>query len=278
MKANEEPLLDRPRAASLMEALPRRHSTGDAVLGFSTPRIGRSASFDALARFAYHVEDVLLHNEEGAPRTIGRTLPEHLTRGASLRTTVFNLVSTMLGSGMLSLPWVFACLGMRGGLVLMLLTPLVGERTIWFVTAACSTSSHEEPERTLPPLVERMLGKRAALLCAFTLISLNYGVLVSYCIVIKGLLPGLAADVLQLAVPPSTSLCLSVVAATCLVPLSSMESMDQLRYASIASVVLVYVFVGCICVAGVATLMEDGKAKQFLHPDEWSRGDLLDWL
>ena len=246
--------------------------------------IGRSASWDGLARLAYHVEEVLLHTEEGAPPTIGRTLPEHLTKGASLRTTTFNLVSTMLGSGMLSLPWVFARLGTCGGIILMLITPLVGERTIWFVTAAADAQG-ADVERTLPPVVERTLGKSAALLCAFTLISLNYGVLVSYCVVIKGLLPTLALLILtpfgEMASPPDRRLCLVVVAFCCLVPLSAMESTDELRYASIASVVLVYVFVACVCVAGIATLLEkdEGNTHAFIHPENgWWRGSVLDWL
>ncbi len=191
-----EPLLHRPRASSAIEpARQRRFSTDDSLLregrglSWEGPTIGRSASWDGLTRALNHVEDVLLHNEEGAVGTIGRTLPEHLTRGASMRSklpdleltlpvlnwvkltlpataTIFNLVSTMLGSGMLSLPWVFARLGMRGGLLLMLLTPLVGERTIWFVTEAVAATSGHEPERALPPVVERTLGKRAALVCA----------------------------------------------------------------------------------------------------------------
>ncbi len=107
--------------------------------------------------------------------------------------------------------------------------------------------------------------------------------LVSYGVVIKGLLPDLAQLVLRVALPmspaPGAGTCLVAVALTCLVPLSAMESMDQLRYASIASVVLVYVFVGCVCVAGIQTLRERGQASAFTHPAEgWSRGDAYDWL
>lgn len=240
----------------------RRHSADDMALQENRDRastwpnargkIGHSKSMDGLARLVHHVEEVLLHNEEGAPRLIGRTLPEHLTRGASLRTTVFNLVSTMLGSGMLTLPWCFARLGMGGGLLLMILVPVIGERTIcWVVDASAALPLGAGAQRTFPPVVEGTLGRRAALLSAATLISLNYGVCVSYCVVIKGLLPYQFDALLQLVgvhleAPPSRVACLLVVSIICLLPLSAQRTMDQMRYASIASVALVYVFVACV--------------------------------
>ena len=239
---------------------------------------------NSLARITQHLEYVLLHDEKGvaATKLIGRTLPDHLTRGASMRTTVFNLVSTMLGSGMLTLPWVLAQLGLGGGLVVMLLVPLLGERTIGFVGMAAEQAPGDESSlRTLPAVVERKLGKSAALLGAITLITLNFGVCVSYAVVIKGLLPDQIQAVARLAEPPSPAVSLALVSAVFLLPLSALRTMEQMRYASIASVVLVYVFVLMVCAAGAITVMREAGTPHGDVDDEptrWFRGGVHEWL
>jgi amino acid permease len=266
----------RMRARSVStEATPMRWS----LAGGS---IGRSSSWNNLARLAHHVEDTLLHNEQGAPKTIGRILPDNLTRGASLRTTVFNMVSTMIGGGMLSLPWVLAEVGVGGGLFLMVFVPLLTERTISFVAEATDTlSTVEKPLSLFPAVVEAALGTRAALLCAATLIVLSYGVCVSYCVVIKGLLPGQlqALSLGWLSEPPSQTVSLVFVSVTCLLPLSALKTVEAMRYASIASVVLVYAFVGLVCVAGVTTLSQQRYQMERLLSKDWLlRGGLVEWL
>ena len=252
----------------------------------------------SLARITQHLEYVLLHDEKGAAATklIGRTLPDHLTRGASMRTTVFNLVSTMLGSGMLTLPWVLGQLGLGGGLAVMLLVPLLGERTIGFVGVASEQAPGDASSlRTLPAVVERTLGKSAALLGAITLITLNFGVCVSYAVVIKGLLPDQIQAVARLDAPPSPAASLALVSVVCLLPLSALRTMEQMRYASIASVVLVYVFVAMVCAAGAITVMHEaetprggdggdggGDIGNIGGGDEpaarWFRGGVREWL
>jgi hypothetical protein len=191
--------------------------------------VPRTTSWNQMQRIANHVETTLLQ-EDGAPQTVGRTLPDALTTGASLRSTVFNLVSTMLGSGMLSLPWVIGRLGLGGGLTLMLLVPLLGSSTIQYVLAAADRAESaragqaqaktqaaqaeaDAQAHTLPAVVEATLGRRSALSTAVCLILLNAGVLVSYCVVIKNLLPSqvshsACADPARSFAPPCLSFAL----------------------------------------------------------------------
>lgn len=315
---NMEPATEAARRDLSAALLPPERRASLPPPSLSAPVSGRgvprSTSWDRFARLANHVEVTLIH-EDGAPQTIGRTLPEALTSGASLRSTVFNLVSTMLGSGMLSLPWVFAQLGLGGGLTIMLLVPLVGDRTIAFVTAAADRASarqrlrpppaadkastqqtrdiqglFEVSERgaapNFPEIVEASLGRGPALLAAVSLILLSFAVLVSYVVVVKALLPSQlewlmhAAGVPPSVPPPSAGWALACVAAVALVPLSSLPSMEQVKYASVASVVLVYGFVLCVCAAGALELHDSPAAYDaFAGADaEWWRGGLADWL
>ena len=241
----------------------------------------------------------LCFNEKGAPKLIAASLPDSLGHGASLRTTILRLVSTMLGSGMLPLPWVLACLGMGGGLIVAVLVPLLSERTIWwcqgsrgatFATRPCSSSL-----RHFLPSSSARQARRSS--WRSTMVSLNFSVSVSYCVVIKGLLPSqlhalanllLGTDLTEEPLGPTASL--MAVSALVLVPRSPPQTTEQMKLASIASVILVYVFVGIMCAAGVLTLMDhdkylDDDGTSVVHAFEpggsssvWFRGGLVEWL
>ena len=88
---------------------------------------------------------------------------------------------------------------------------------------------------TLPAVVERSLGKRVALLGALTMVSLNFGVSVSYCVVIKGLLPSqlhalanlLLGTDLRRAARGGPTASLMAVSALVLVPLTSLKRLNR---------------------------------------------------
>ena len=138
----------------------------------------------------------------------------------------------------------------------------------------------------MPAVIEATLGRGAALVAAVSLILLSYSVLVSYCVVIKTLLPSQVAFAMHAAglppgtTPPSPSLCIGIVSLVALIPLSSLSSMEQIKYASIASVVLVYGFVLCVCFAGYRKLFASGGASAWawIEHQHWWRGDVVDWL
>ena len=242
--------------------------------GLAEPFLEDSSFKSGRARSNSLPDRINLLADEAAPQTIGRMLPpQFLTEGATMRSTVFNLVSTCLGSGMLALPATLAKLGLAGGLFMLVLVPWLGERTTALMVVATELTGGE----TYTVVAERTLGRAGSVVTAAALIALNYGVCVSYLIVVKDLLPWELKVVLGVDV--SGTLCLAAVAVVVLVPLSAMEKMDQLRYASVASVALTYAFVALVMYAGVSTFLR-------LSADEaaawWSqqlfRGGAGDWL
>lgn len=81
------------------------------------------------------------------------------------------------------------------------------------------------------------------------------------------------------AAPPSAAWCLALVSAGALIPLSSLSSMEQIKYASVASVVLVYIFVLCVCAAGYLRVTSDEMAmREWTDDQHWWRGNPSDWL
>jgi len=207
-----------------------------------------------------HVEESLLFAETVVPRTIGvaALVPEssHAAHSgkSGIGSTVGNLVNTCMGSGMLSLPWVLARCGVGGGLGLMLLVPLIANVSIDLLVAAADHTGG----RTLTAIAQGTTGRAGGLLCTSVLLLLSFGVLVSYCVVIKQLTPRLARYAFGLPSLPSEALCLGLVCAVCLVPLSSMSTMAQLRFASAASIFLIAGFV--VAVVAAALSVEVGSS------------------
>ena len=290
-------------------------------------RYERSNTWDDsdFAQWRRHVAEVLLHDEEAVPMTIGvaalaktphtveslrarlesnrreqdelrqeeaqllsllaaatttTPVPDTKEGRATLRSTTFNLVNTCLGSGMLSLPWVLARCGVVGGLLLMLLVPLLADITIDFLVAAASyTGAH-----TLTTIAELTIGRSGGLLSAMTLLFLSFGVLVSYCVVIKQLAPRLARYGLALDETPSEASCLLLVCATCLVPLSSMPTMAKLGCASAASIVLIAGFVLAVVVAALRVELGDSPIAAAARTTDgavwwvYFDGSVNDWL
>lgn len=210
--------------------------------------------------------------DEAAPKTIGRRIDD--TAGASFRSTVSNLVSTCLGSGMLALPAMLGRLGLGGGLTLLLMMTLVAERTVSLLVSSADLTGHA----SLAAVAEASLGTSGAVLTAVALIALNAGVCVSYCVVIKTLLPDVVRSLLHLASPPPVVACLAAVCVGLLWPLSSLSSMDELRWASLASIALIYAFVAAVCAAGAHVLLyaEPGLWEAWLS-QPLIRGSLADW-
>ena len=192
-------------------------------------------------------DQALLAADGPVPRVIGR----ELMPGASLRSTVFNLMSTCLGSGMLAFPAMMSRIGLGGGLCLLVLVPIVAERSVWLMLAAADLTG----QTSVAGVAEQTLGRNGALCSACALIALPYGVCVSYCVVIKALLPSLLQAALGLAAAPSSTTCLVSVAALLLAPLTSLRTMDQLRFASTLSIVLVYAFVVAVAAAGAEVIL-----------------------
>ena len=281
---SESLLIIPPEEAEHMLCTPSAQTRSGSADG-SSERVQRSRSWDQL-----------LLDTQAVPNTIGR-IPllsieqqGELTKGASMSTTIFNLVSTCLGSGMLALPAMLAkvCtgrvsstrlphiapsaalalhtlgsasirvrasdrwqLGIGGGLCLIFAVPLIAERTV----ASVLFSSDLTGQLSLAQVAEQSLGRVGAVATACALVSLPYGVCVSYCVVIKSLLPRILQLSFSLSYTPNATLVLATVSLAILVPLTSLKTMEQLRFASLASILLVYSFVAAVAVAGLQVLL-----------------------
>ena len=210
----------------------------------------------------------LAHGEPlHSPHTLSRTASQeyvfppltHPSRQASLRSSIFSLVSTIIGGGVLSLPYAFSQCGLVFSLLLLALIALASDFSIYILISA---SRRQQSSTSYPSLIRCTFGPRAATLTLALLFALVYTAVVAYLILLRDmvapLVDWLSPVDLDLTARGDRLCFLLVVAA--LTPLCLLRSLHGLRYASVLSIAtvcalaVVIVTKACRSSAAIATL------------------------
>lgn len=132
----------------------------------------------------------LLSRAENAGAEDDAGAAEKEARHGGIKSSVFTLVSTMMGGGVLSLPYAMQEAGLLLGPLILLLLCLASRLSLWLVlTTGCSVRA-----RSYEEMVARTLGPRTAAAVTLVLIVLLWFVIVAYSILLGDLLsPVLAA-------------------------------------------------------------------------------------
>ncbi|KAE9042556.1 hypothetical protein PR003_g3981 [Phytophthora rubi] len=202
--------------------------------------------------------------------------PHASTRTATAPSAIFNLVSTIIGGGILSLPFAFDKCGIVVALVFMVIAASASTFSL-YVIVSCSrrgrAASYEE-------VVRKALGPRAGRVTVVLLVLLTFLTLVAYVILTKDLVGSLGARFLYNR--PVTEAEQNVLTICCVLlvsPALLARSMDALRFTSIFSLVSVLVLAIAITVRAVDTtfkhddVMEVEAEPQIpikLVPDSWA--------
>ena len=158
-------------------------------------------------------------------------------RTATISTAVFNLVSTIVGGGVLSLPFAISVQGVFGGLIAILLSALASEFSIYILIA----SSRRRGARGYEDVAAAALGEKARIIPVVLIFSLTFLVAIAYVILMADLVSALVDlasrhQILE-AVSREYVILISVV---CVSPLAFFRKMDALRFTSILSVISVF--------------------------------------
>ena len=159
-------------------------------------------------------------------------------RTASLSTAVFNLVSTIVGGGVLSLPFAISVQGIFGGVLALLLCALASDFSIYILVA----SSRSEGARGYEDVAGAALGKGVRVFVVVLLFSLTFLVAVAYTILCGDLLAALVDQVSGHTILEQESRPYVISGFIVLVaPICFFRKMDALRFTSILSVASVFV-------------------------------------
>lgn len=174
--------------------------------------------------------------------------PHATTRTATAPSAIFNLVSTIIGGGILSLPFAFDKCGLALALIFMVVAASASTFSL-YVIVSCSrrgrAASYEE-------VVRKALGVTAGRVTVVLLVLLTFLTLVAYVILTKDLVSSLGARFLYgrgLSVAEQNVLTIGCVMLVS--PALLARSMDALRFTSIFSLVSVFVLAIAITVRAV---------------------------
>jgi amino acid permease len=159
-------------------------------------------------------------------------------------TTVINLLKTILGTGMLALPYAFNGLGIIPGAFLLFVCAYFARHGL-MVYSRCGMRagiSHDDGIGVLCKLVDRRLGP----VVNFALFAMCVGSAISYLCLIGDLLPAL------LPFEISRNICNSAITVFILFPLSFIRNLNRLQYTSIIGLLgIIYAVILSICILKV---------------------------
>eukprot|EP00941_MAST-03F_sp_MAST-3F-sp1_P001181 g1181.t1 len=166
---------------------------------------------------------------------------------ASLRGTIFNLVNTTIGAGLLALPYGFSKQGIVLASIFLFVVAVMGVQSTDLICRAMEISG----AATYPSLGKVSWGNNGRSLVNITIVLLNFGLMCSYTCIIGDVLPPALRRYANVSDQDHSSfiskllsreIVLPILAIVLLFPLSSVKKMAALRFTSYAAVAFAFIF------------------------------------
>ncbi|MDA9686901.1 amino acid transporter [bacterium] len=167
-------------------------------------------------------------------------------KGASMQSTIFNLVNTTIGAGLLCLPYAMQLNGMVSGAVILCIIAWAAGKSANML-AVCL-------EHTGAPsygdLAMSVWGERGKRIVELTNCTCSFGMMCGYTCIIGDILAPVFVNLLSGPPPPSLkrSPVIAIVSTFILLPLSSLEHMSSLAASSYFAFAFVVFFVCCVTI------------------------------
>jgi amino acid permease len=149
----------------------------------------------------------------------------------------FNTANTILGAGVIALPYIMKCFGMIFGIILVCFMAMVTVLTIHLLMEAKDSTG----KNTYGKIAEASLGAKGSIITKCAIILNNYGLCTVYLVIFGSLFPSILLELGAGATASDRRIWMSVLAVL-LIPCIFNKSMGILRYASATGVVAITVF------------------------------------
>jgi sodium-coupled neutral amino acid transporter 2 len=210
------------------------------------------------------LRDPLLEEEDGGetlaiPVAGQEDFKNEVTGTASMKATIFNLINTVIGAGLLALPQAVQVNGIIIGVGLIVLVAVMSDVSINMLLYAADAIH----ETNFGRISEMLAGKTVKQLVDVTIFLLNFGLCTSYCIIIGDNLQFYAQSAGAQAGSPWQMIqpLIGGVVVLILYPLSTMKDMNALRYVSLMCLTFITLFVVLIVVASTGAIGMDVAMK-----------------
>ncbi|CAH0485543.1 unnamed protein product [Peronospora farinosa] len=201
--------------------------------------------------------------------------PHATTRTATAPSAIFNLVSTIIGGGILSLPFAYDKCGLIVALIFMAIAASASTFSL-YVIVSCSRRGHAA---SYEEVVRKALGARAGHITVVLLVLLTFLTLVAYVILTKDLLGSLGARFLyNRPISDMEQNGLTVICVLFVSPGLLARSMNALRFTSVFSLVSVFVLATVITIRAMGAMFGHKDTMEVvteshipikLTPDSW---------
>ncbi|XP_047321594.1 amino acid transporter AVT6C-like [Impatiens glandulifera] len=199
--------------------------------------------------------------------------------GASISGAVFNVSTSMIGAGIMSIPATLKVLGILPGFFLILLVALSVDVTVEFLLRY--TGSADSSTTTYGGVMAESFGKTGSVALQICVVVTNIGAMIIYMIIIGDVLSGNQSEgtfhlgILQewFGIQWWNSRVFSLLFITLFVmlPLLLLRNIDSLRHASAISILLAVVFV-VICSTLAIFSIVDGRSQNVRLLPDFSSG------
>jgi amino acid permease len=160
------------------------------------------------------------------------------SRTATISSAIFNLVSTIVGGGVLSLPFAISVQGVFGGIIALILSAMASDFSIYILIA----SSRSRGARGYEDVAAAAMGESARVVTVFLIFAITFLISIAYTILCADLLTALvdlASNNQIIAAVSREYVIIGFIIAVS--PLTFFRKMDALRFTSILSVCAVFV-------------------------------------
>lgn len=202
-------------------------------------------------------------------------------KGATLASAVFNISTTMIGAGIMSIPATFKVLGVFPALFLLLVVALMGDVTGEFMLRY----THSGKSTTYAGLMGESFGRLGSLALQICVMITSFGCLIIYLIIIGDVLAGSkSGGVIHTGLLQewfgfywwtSRAFAILFVVLLVILPLVLFRRVDSLRYTSLLAILLALVFVVISSVLAVEAMLEGKTQNLRLAPDFSRQGTFL---
>ncbi|KAK9683654.1 hypothetical protein RND81_10G156600 [Saponaria officinalis] len=198
---------------------------------------------------------------------------------ASVPGAVFNVSTSIIGAGIMSIPVTLKVLGVVPALVLVIVVAVLAEMSVEFLVRFTYSGEMTSGGGTMTyaGLMGESFGKVGAILVQVSVMITNWGCLVVYLIILGDVLSGSEhGDSVHLGVLrewfgshwwTSRPYALLFIVVFILLPLVLVRRVDSLKFSSAASVFLAVVFVGISSVMAVLAVFQGTAERPRLYPD-----------
>ncbi|KMT18863.1 hypothetical protein BVRB_2g029670 [Beta vulgaris subsp. vulgaris] len=202
-------------------------------------------------------------------------------KGATLASAVFNISTTMIGAGIMSIPATFKVLGVFPALFLLVVVALMGDVTGEFMLRY----THSGKSTTYAGLMGESFGRLGSLALQICVMITSFGCLIIYLIIIGDVLAGSkSGGVIHTGLLQewfgfywwtSRAFAILFVVLLVILPLVLFRRVDSLRYTSLLAILLALVFVVISSVLAVEAMLEGKTQNLRLAPDFSRQGTFL---